>query len=62
MVQSFRSIITLFVWQSKDNVYVLETMYQYDSNIGLYIGVLQVHTIKIAVGNKALGNLFCQNT
>ena len=59
MVRLFKSIITLFIWRSKDNVYVLETMYQYDSNIGIYIGVLQVHTIKIAVGNIALGNLFC---
>ena len=49
----------MFIWSSKDNVYILETMYQYDSNIGIYNGILQVHTIKIAVGNIALGNLFC---
>ena len=41
-------MITLFIWSSKDKVYILGIMYQCDSNIGIYIGVLQIHTIKIA--------------
>ena len=59
MVRYFRSIISLFIWQSKDNVYALGTICQYDSNVGIYIGVLQIHTIKTAVGNIVHGNFFC---
>ena len=53
-------MITLFIWSSKDKVYILGIMYQCDSNIGIYIGVLQVHTLKFAFGNIVLGNLFLE--
>ena len=52
----------MFIWSSKDNVYILGTMYQCDSNIGIYIGVLQVQTLKFAFGNIVLGNLFFAKT
>ena len=53
-------MITLFIWSSKDKVYILGIMYQCDSNIGIYIGVPQVHTLKFAFENIVLGNLFLE--
>ena len=50
----------MFIWSSKDNVYILGTMYQCDSNIGIYIGVLQVHKLKFAVGNIVLAIFFAK--
>ena len=45
------NIMNMFIWSCKDNIYDLETLYQCNSNISIYIGFLQLITLNLAFGN-----------